>query len=89
MIKEKTKTGFKFEVDGDVVRDMEFIELAAASQEDGLLLPKVIELVLGTEQKKALYDHVRNENGRVIVDDVSREFGEILDAINEAFETKN
>lgn len=89
MIKEKTKTGFKFEVDGDVVRDMEFIELAAASQEDGLLLPKVIELVLGTEQKKALYDHVRNENGRVIVDDVSREFGEILDAINEASETKN
>lgn len=89
MIKEKTKTGFKFEVDGDVVRDMEFIELAAASQEDGLLLPKVIELVLGAEQKKALYDHVRNENGRVIVDDVSREFGEILDAINEASETKN
>lgn len=89
MIKNKTGSGFAYVIDPEVVKDMEFIELAADSQDNGLLLPKLIEKVLGPEQKKALYDYVRNESGRVIVDDVSREFAEILESINESAETKN
>ena len=89
MIKGTTKTGFKFSVDPDAIRDMEFIELAAAVEENGLLLPKMIECVLGEKQKKKLYEHVRNSKGRVMLDDINDEVKEIFDALNTADETKN
>ena len=65
MIKGTTQTGFKFSIDPDAVKDMEFIELAADAEENGLLLPKMIEHILGKEQKKKIYDHVRNSKGLV------------------------
>lgn len=89
MVKGTTKTGFKFSIDPDAVRDMEFIELAAAAEENGLLLPKMIERVLGKSQKQKLYDHVRNSKGRVMVDDINDEIKEIFDSLNTNNETKN
>ena len=35
MTKGKTSTGFEFELDTDVIMDMEFIELAAEASENG------------------------------------------------------
>ena len=89
MVKGTTKTGFKYSVDPDAIKDMEFIELAAAAEENGLLLPKMIERVLGTKQKQKLYDHVRNDKGRVMVEDINDEIKEIFDALNTDKETKN
>lgn len=89
MIKGTTQTGFKFSIDPDAVKDMEFIELAADAEENGLLLPKMIEHILGKEQKKKLYDHVRNSKGRVMVEDVSEEIKDIFNAISSEKETKN
>jgi len=89
MVKGKTETGFSFSIDPDVVRDMEFIELAAASKDDGLMLPALITRVLGEKQKKALYDHVRNKKGLVMVEDISTELEQILLAVNGDAETKN
>ena len=89
MVKGTTSTGFKFSIDPDAVKDMEFIELAADAEEKGLLLPKMIECVLGKEQKKKLYNHVRNSKGRVMIEDVSEEIKEIFSAVNSAKETKN
>lgn len=82
MIHGKTSTGFEFDFDTDVVRDMEFIELAAEASENGTRYPALIEYVLGKEQKKRLYDHVRNNKGRVMLDDVRREFDEIFEIAN-------
>jgi len=82
MIKGKTSTGFEFDFDTDVVRDMEFIELAAEASENGTRYPALIEYALGKEQKKRLYDHVRNDKGRVMLDDVRREFDEIFEIAN-------
>lgn len=89
MVKGTTTTGFKFSVDPDAIKDMEFIELAGAAEENGLLLPKMIEKVLGEKQKKKLYDHVRNSKGRVMVDDINNEIKEIFDALSTDDETKN
>lgn len=89
MVKGSTSTGFKFSIDPDAIKDMEFIELAAEAEENGLLLPKMIEHVLGKEQKEKLYDHVRNNKGRVMIEDVSEEIKEIFNALNSAKETKN
>lgn len=89
MVSGTTSSGFAVKVDPEVIQDMEFIELAAEAQNNGLLLPKLIEMVLGEKQKKALYDHVRNKNGRVLVSAVSDEFEEILQIIREDKDTKN
>ena len=89
MVTGKTKSGFAFEVDPEVASDMEFIETVADAMENTTKLPKMITVLLGAEQKKRLYDHVRGKNGRVKYDDIDREVGEIMEAINEAPETKN
>lgn len=89
MVQGTTTTGFKYSVDADVIRDMEFIELLAEAMDDGSKLPAVLVFALGKDQKKALYEHVRNEKGRVMLDDINREFLEVLGALKENPETKN
>ena len=89
MVQGRTSSGFAFSVDPEAIRDMRFIEAAADSEENSLLLPKVITMALGKEQKERLYLHVQNEAGRVPAEDVSREFGEIMDCLGKHSETKN
>lgn len=89
MVKGTTASGFKFEVDQEILKDMEYIELAAETQSNSTKFPELVKMTLGEEQKKALYEHVRNENGRVLVDAVSDEFVEIIGILGEAEETKN
>lgn len=89
MVKGTTSTGFKFEVDPDVIRDMEVIELIADVAEDGSKMPKMLVAILGKAQKTALYNHVRNDSGRVLFDDVNREMEEIFATLAENSNTKN
>lgn len=87
MRKGETKSGFKFEIDEEIMDDMEFIELLAAAQKNELLFPEVIEQIMGKEQKRKLYDHLRNEKGRVPVDATIKVVEEIMVAAGE--DTKN
>ncbi len=90
IVKGKTKSGFTFETDSVLLHDVEFLERFAASQKgSGLETFELIEQVLGAEQKAALYDHIRNEDGRVIVEDLTAELTDIFDVLGEAEETKN
>ena len=89
MITGETKSGFKFSVDADAVKDMEFLDLVGEAETNPAKLGKMYECLLGKEQKKALYDHVRNDKGRVPIDLVKVESDEIFDIINNADETKN
>ncbi len=89
MVEGTTKTGFKFSVDPEIMKDMEVIELLSDMMQDGTKTPKFLTLLLGAEQRKALYDHVRNGKGRVMYDKVEAEVSDIFDAIREAPATKN
>lgn len=89
MITGETKSGFKFSVDADAVKDMEFLELVGEAEDNPTKLGKMYECLLGKDQKKKLYDHVRNKNGRVPIDQVKAESDDIFDAINNDGETKN
>lgn len=80
MVNGKTKTGFEFEYDEQRLDDMEFIEVAAAVDENVTLLPKLLNMVLGEEQKKRLYDHLRTEDGRVPTQAVADAIEEIFGA---------
>ena len=82
MIKGETTSGFEFEVDRNAVNNMELVDaLADASGDDDLLaVSRVCRLLLDKETKERLYDHVRNEEGRVPVELVSKEVMEIFAA---------
>lgn len=79
MVKGKTKSGFKFEITDDAYNDMELLDLIA-SISDGEVqnMSKAADKLLGKEQREKLYEHIRDENGRVPIDKFETEFGEIL-----------
>ena len=87
MLKGKTESGFCFEINEKDLDDMEFVEALAELEENSLKLPKVCNMLLGKEQKEKLYDHLRDENGKVPVDAVSNAIVEIMLVAGES--TKN
>lgn len=74
-----TQTGFRFEIDEEDWDDMEFIELMAEAEKNPLAYPAMIERMLGKEQKDRLYDHVRNEKGRVPTEPLRKEIDDIFE----------
>ena len=77
--------GFKFAIDENVLDDVELMEdMAAAQGEDPLRIVAVLKKVLGEEQKKRLYDHVRDkETGRVPTSVISESLTEMFEAIGD------
>lgn len=85
----KTSSGFEFRIDDAARNDMEFLETLIAMKEDersrAVYCPKLIRILLGEDQKKALYEHCRDsETGRVPITSVMSEFEEILLSLDEA-----
>ncbi len=75
-----TKSGFKFEIDEDALDNMEVLDyLAEADDGDSLAIPKLLNTILGKEQKKRLYNHLRTEKGNVPMKAVNDEVQEIFE----------
>ena len=85
----KTTSGFKFEVNEEASKSMEFVELLCDLNENRLLMGRVIKFMLGEDQKEKLYKHVRGNKEFTSAEDVEKEINEIFDLANEAPETKN
>ena len=82
MKKGKTESGFKWEVDENVLDDMELIDaMAAAMGEDPTQISVVVSKIFGADQKKRLYDHLRSEDGRVSIQLVADTITEIMTSI--------
>ena len=69
----KLTNGFEVKVEPDELNDMYFVEALAEIETDVLALPKVMKMMLGDEQKKAL------TNANTKIDEY-----EILDSSKEA-----
>lgn len=85
MLRGTTKSGFEFEIDEARLNDMEFLDALAETQDDVLGFSKVCTMLLGSEQKKRLYDHLRDDRGHVpieamkeAVEDIFKSSGEDL-----------
>lgn len=90
VITGKTQSGFEFGVLKKMLTNAEFLELFADVQNgDANGIFELVRLTLGKDQKKKLYDHVRDEDGCVPVETLASEFAEIVTALGEARETKN
>lgn len=84
-VKGKLKNGFEYEVDDSVTDDMEMVDaLAEAQGSNPLAISEVVIKLLGKEQRKALYDAVRREDGTVPVEEVSNSVVKIFEAIGDS-----
>ena len=80
------KNGFHYEFDETVADDMRFVDLLVAAMDETLSVPrqlqvlvKVIDTLLGKEQRERLYEHIAKEHdGRVPVGVFRDCFGEIM-----------
>ena len=85
-VKIKTSTGFECELDQDAMDDIELLEsMSVMSRGDtaaAIETPHFIQLVLGEERKKQLYDHCRNGRGKAPIGRVTDEVKEIIEALS-------
>lgn len=83
MVEGVTNSGFAFTVDENAINDMEIIDAFVEIQEGNpAAYTTVVKKLFTSEQKKALYDHVR-ENGRVPLDRLALEINDILSLMGE------
>lgn len=80
MIKGTTESGFDFEVKEELADDFEFLELLGDFSENPLMASKLADKMLGREQKEALKEHLRGNDGRIKTSDMFRELTEIITA---------
>ena len=79
-MKGKTSTGFEFDIEDERLDDMELVDIMAEIDENPLLMPKLCKMLLGEEQKKRLYDHLRIEDGRVPIEATTNAIQEIFNS---------
>ena len=80
-----TKSGFIIDMAPETLDDMEVFELIVeVDKGDATKLPALLGLILTPEQKTALYDHCRTEEGRVPISKVVAEFAEIMEGMRDA-----
>lgn len=85
MIRGITRSGFSFEVSKNIGNNMELLEaLSDMSDKDLLAMSRVCKLVFGEKQKKALYDHLRTEDGRVPIESVNDAIKDVFEAAGKA-----
>ena len=87
-MKGKTSSGFKYEVDENVVNDWRFIKTvnSANSKDDTKKIAGYINLVtllLGEDGEERLCEHVKHPDGHVPNERISEEIVEIMQAIGE------
>ena len=79
MICGKTKSGFEFQLDDEVLDDYELLEiLHKIDQGDNGLIIEMVDRLLGEKQRDRLKDHVRTTNGRVSAKRLLEEVMEIF-----------
>lgn len=83
MITGTTSSGFEFEVSENIVNDAELL-VALCDLDEGKLiaLAKVLRKILGS-QMQAMFDHIREPDGRVPMEKAGAEIKEIFAAVKD------
>lgn len=87
MVTVKLDNGFEAHIEPDQLNDMYFIEALADVENNIVKLSKVCSMLLGDEQKLALYKTLEDENGKVPLQAVNDAISEIMTKAGE--EVKN
>lgn len=86
MIQGTTTSGFSYELDDNTMNNMELVDAMAELDEGGhpFALSRVCLLLLGKQQRKRLYDHIRAEDGKVPPKAMGEEIAEIIRGCGDA-----
>lgn len=83
MIEGKTLSGFAYSIPDEAIDDYELLEaLTAVDKGDSGEIITVVDKLLGMDQKKALFEHIRKD-GRVSAKKVVGVITEILNNCNQ------
>ena len=86
MTQVKLECGFEAEVDEGKVNDMEFLDMVydfdADDEKRIFALKRISDMLLKPEDKKRLYDAIRDENGRVPIDRFGEAMSNIIGQLN-------
>lgn len=79
----ETSSGFAWDIDDVVLDDAEILDFLADIEEGNMVsFVPLLRKVLTPQGKKALYDHLRTEDGRVPYAELDRETTEIFKALH-------
>lgn len=78
MLKGATKSGFNYEIPLENLNNYELLEEIGELETNPLALGRVVNLLLGKDQAKALKNHVRTDTNIVPSDKMTNEITEIL-----------
>ena len=82
MLKGTTKSGFRYESTPERLNNFELVEILSEVDENPLLLPKMLNLLLGERQSKNLKNYLRDEEGFVSTDKIRETLEDIFAAQN-------
>lgn len=80
-MKNKTKSGFEYEIDSEAVDDWELVEVLSASDPNSGEYIQAVKTVLGADQYKGLKAHLKDKEGKVKITSMLREFEEIISLV--------
>ena len=76
--------GLELEVNEKSLNNMELLDaLEEMAEGNELAISKVVKLMLGNENRKKLYDFIRNKDGRVPLEEVDKCLTEIMNLLGE------
>ena len=75
-----TKSGFTYLILEKNVRNYELVEALGELETNPLMLPRVMNLLLGKEQAQKLKDHLRDEDGVVDTEQITSELKNIFES---------
>lgn len=79
MVTVELECGLTLEVDETCVDDMELFDAICELTNGNLMkMPMVVTKICGAENKQKLYEHFRDESGRVSIKKIDTAVGEIL-----------
>ncbi|MDD7732866.1 MAG: hypothetical protein PT957_03875 [Firmicutes bacterium] len=79
MITGKTQSGFSFKIQDSSLNNFELLDYLTQADEGNIKAAvHSITILLGDEQKKKLYDHVRLKDGTVPIEKVTNELMDIM-----------
>ena len=81
MLEGKTTSGFEFKISENIIDDYELVEALGALDDDPLMVPKVVTMLLGKEQTTALKEHARVD-GRVSTQKMMDEIKDIFENVS-------
>lgn len=87
MLRGKTESGFEFEIDEDILDDYDFLEMLCKIDDgDVRLTIKMVDKLLGEEQKEKLKNHIKGKSEKV---SAKKLLSEVMEIFNSTKEGKN